>query len=238
MPNTKLTKEKWVNHWQYHRFIYLLIFLLTALGGDMLFQMTAYRSPAERRVDFELVAEYADAEFFLPVAEAALKAGQAFDSTLEEVNFLSLMYSGASDDVYGTQKFMVTIGANDGHVFFASEEIMKQLVNMGLALPLNDLIDEGYLKPVPDAEIAKVTFRVTEDEALAALGERIYALPIGELYGAMQDALHYDVRDKYAIILTYVKNPETTAVVLQSVMDQLTAPAPEWLSGASEEGGA
>lgn len=229
MPNTRMTKQKWVNHWRYNKFQYLLIIAVCVLCGDLLYQVTAYRAPNERKVDFQLVAEYSDADFFTPYAEVALKAGQAFDDTLEEVNFYSLMYSGGSDDVYGAQKYMVMIGANEGHVYFVNHELMEQLVLQGAALPLNDLIDAGHLKTTPEMDLSKVTYTVKDDEALSALGDKVYAMPIGELYGAMTDDVHYDVRGKYAVIMIYVPNPETTAVVLQSVIDQLTAPAPEWV---------
>lgn len=234
MPNTKLTKEKWANHWQYHKFIYILIILLVVLCGDLLFQVTAYRAPSERKVDFQLVADYADAEFFDTYSEKAIADGQAYDETLEEVSFYSLSYSGGADDTYGVQKYMVMVGANEGHVYFLSYDLMKQLVEQGGVLPLNDYIGEGLLKPAEWMDLSETTFHVTEDESLSELGERIYALPLGQLYGVMEDDVHYDIRDKYAVIMAYVKNPETTAVVLQSVIDQMTAPEPAWLSGVSE----
>lgn len=236
MPNTKLTKEKWANHWQYHKFIYVLIVLLVAFCGDLLFQVTAYRAPNERKVDFELVADYADAEFFQTYSEKALADGLAFDETLEEVNFYSLAYSGSEDDTYGVQKYMVMIAANEGHVYFLSYDLMKQLVEQGAALPLDDYIDQGLVKPADWMDLSVTTFKVTDDEGISELGEKIYALPLGQLYGVMEDDVHYDIRDKYAVIMSYVQNPETTAVVLQSVIDQMAAPEPSWLSGVSEEG--
>ena len=69
MPNTKLTRDKLKNHFQYGKMIYLVILAVAALIGNLVFTITVYHAPNERRIDIELIGIYADAS--TPAAQEA-----------------------------------------------------------------------------------------------------------------------------------------------------------------------
>lgn len=236
MPKTKLTRDSWKNHMHYSKYVYVIIALLAWFVVDMTYTMTEYRPPKERKVEIQLVGEYADAEPLKDVAAQALGVGQAFDETLEVVEFFPLMYSGQEDDMYGAQKYMVMVAAQEGHIYFLNRPLMEQMVMQGGALSLDEYIESGVLDP-GDADLSTVTYNAPDlyDEDGATLDERhVYALPLSELGTMLSLDTSYDIRDKYAIIMSYSPNPDTVAVVLASVMEQLEGPMPEWLKTADE----
>ena len=51
MPNTKLTSARLKNHFQYSKMLYLVILVVAAMIGNLVFTMTVYHAPNERRID-------------------------------------------------------------------------------------------------------------------------------------------------------------------------------------------
>lgn len=113
MPNTKLSHDRLHNHFHYNSWVYLVIFVASWIVVDIVLSVTAYRVPAERKVDIQLVGGYAMTDAMDEFEQVALSAGQAFDPTLEAVNFYSTPYSG-ENDMSGSQKLGVLLGAHEG----------------------------------------------------------------------------------------------------------------------------
>lgn len=231
MPNTKLTREKLKNHFDYSKMIYVLIAVLMGFTADLAYTTTEYRPPKDRKVEIQIVGEYSDPEVLSEVAAQALLDGQAFDANLEAVEFFALTYSGLEDDVYGAQKYMVMLGAQEGHIYILNRGLMEQLVLQGAAVPLDDYIASGVLNP-GDADLSKLTYaEPVEDENTPPTGvSHVYALPATGLGKVLDLGVGYDIRDKYFVIMAFAPNPDTTAHVLGSLMDQLAGPLPEWMT--------
>lgn len=83
---------------------------------------------------------------------------------------------------------------------------------------------------VEGMELDNCYFAESTDEEGQPVGPRhLYALPAFTLNLLLDDAIEYDNRDKYMVIVSYVPNPDTTAVVLNSVIEQFTGPIPQWV---------
>ena len=245
MPNTKLTKSSLSNHFDYGKKVYIAIALVTWLLADLLFSTTEYRPPNERNVDIQLVGAYADTEGLVETAAVALEAGQAYerkqaeeagiigegdayDTPLQTVSFYSLMYDTANtEDVYGVQKYMVTLAAQEGDIYIVNRVLLDDLVLQGVAVPLDPYIDAGILDP-GDRDLSRVTFdEPIENEGETPSGNRhIYALQADSLYRMLDEDIGYFTLDKYMLITTFSKNQETSAAVMQSLIDQLTTEKP------------
>lgn len=234
MPNTKLTKKRLNNHFHYSKWIYILIAVVSWVAIDLTFSITAYRAPADRKVDIEVVGSYVNIDGLLPFAEAALSVGQAADPTLEEVNFYSIAYSG-EDDMYGIQKFVVMLGAQEGHIYIVGRSQLEQLVSSGAALPLEGYIESGALA-ASGLDLSEVTFaEPAEEEGQPEGPEHVYALPASGLNRMLEEDISYDNRDKYLVVMAYAPNPDTTVAVLNSLLEQLTAPLPDWAAELPDE---
>ena len=247
MPNTKLTKAALSNHFHYGKFIYAALIIAAWMLTDLVYTATEYRPPNERKVVIEMVGAYSNVDKLVEVARIALEAGQryetdvdrangvdvdakAYEPPLEEVSFFSIDYDTENEgDPYGVQKYMVTIAAQEGDIYFVNRKLMEQLVNEGVAIPLEGYIDAGILKP-GGRDLSAVTFNAPSFEEGGAPGSaRVYALQADTLYRLIEEEI-YDTRGTYMVITTFSANPDTTAVVMQSIIDQLETEKPEWLA--------
>ena len=226
MANKKLTWDAFKNHLHYGKWVYLVIALVAGFGFDLVYQMTSYRAPEERKTDFYLVqGGYVDVEALDGLAAYALKAGQAYDPTLEEVNFLDIAYSGDStQDYYGAQKYGVMLQANQGDVWIMPRVLFEQLYALGSLLPLDPYIESGLLdasalnlsdftRPASSGETDE------NDELLPPDGPiGVYALPVSAI-GALEGA-GFVLNDACIILMPYSSNPETSIAVLNSLIGQ------------------
>lgn len=223
MPKIRLTKESLSNHFHYAKWIYVLIICLSAFGLDLLFTVTEYHPPAERKVEIYLMGGLGDVEQLDGLAARALEYGQTIDPTLEEVTFLPLSYTG-EEDIYGPQKLMVLLAAQEGHVYFVDRTYLEQFINMGVAQPLEGYIDQGLLDP-GDRDLSNVTYEepAPDEDTPPSGATHVYALQAEPLQGLMQteEPIYYP-DDKYIVVCSYVKNMDTTVQVLQFVMDELS----------------
>jgi hypothetical protein len=224
MPNTRITKENLKNHLHYGKWIYVLIAVVAWFAVDLVYQMTEYRPDRYHKVDVQLVGNsvFGD-EGLNAVAEKALEAVKPQDARLEEVNILSIAYSGdASADVYGAQKYTVMLAANEGSVWFINRMLLENMVAQGGALPLDGYIESGAL---PKA--LAVTLPEADEDGNPTGASHVYAVDVSGLGLMLSDDIGYDSRDKVAVIFGACVNPDTAVAVLNSLIAQLTGPAPE-----------
>lgn len=237
MPNTKLTKDRLKNHYQYCKSIYIGIIIAAVMLADVLFTVTAYRSPGERKVEIELVGVYADVANAAPFEQAALEAGQAFErardeaagidvnaadyeTQLEQVQYLTVMYDMTSEDAYyDQQRYMVMLAANEGDIFIVDRPMMNDLIDQGLAVDLTPYIESGVIDP-GERDLSRVTYPEYVEEGQPATGNQcIYALQTDSMAGLWNN-FQYDFREKYMVLMAYSDNQDTSAVVMQTMIEQ------------------
>ena len=222
------------NHFQYRVWVYLLIAVAGWFAADLLYTVTTYHPPSERKVDFVLVqGGFLDTEALSASLSApALVQGQAYDQTLEEVEFYSISYSGDSTaDVYGAQVFLVRIAAQEGDIWILPQTLFTQLHVQGALMPLDDFVEQGLLH-TQGLDLSRCILKApseqtSEDGApLPPDGEEhLYALPVSGLKGL--EEIGYQTQDAYAVMMGYSANPQTSAAVLDWVMEHLKEGLPE-----------
>lgn len=236
MPNTRITRQKWKDHFSYAKKAYIIGILIAMGVASLIYSVTRYQAPNERAVQIALVDSYTAPEKLDEIVPALLKAGQAFDDTLEEVQFLSITYSGdGNTDYEGAQVYMVQVYAGDNDIFIENETMMNELIDQSYCVPLDTF--EGFesfmsrhpevkvLYAVPGANQEDGDEDVNEDEEMPAQEPRPYALDVSTLTGfAERGALN--MKDKYAAVVIMSKNQETSFEVLSAMFDAL-APSEE-----------
>ena len=239
MPNTKLTREKLKVHFHYNRMIYLIVVALSVLAGNLVFTMTEYRAPNERRVDIELVGAYADTstQECKDVKARLLAAGQEaeriadaeqgidvtaadYECALQEVDFFTVEYDETSNDAeasyYGLQKYMVTLAAQEGDIYVLGRNQLIELIEQNAVVPLDGYIERGVIDP-GDRDLGNVTFDEYDDDEKATGERHIYALQAGTLIG-FNDVFSFSPEGKYLAIVRFSQNPDTAAAVLQEML--------------------
>lgn len=240
MPNTKLTREKLKVHFHYSRMIYLIVVVLAVLAGNLVYTMTEYRAPNERRVDIELVGAYADtssqaardalAQMLAAgqEAERIADAEQGIDTTaadyecaLQEVQFLTVEYddtsSNSESSYYGMQKYMVTLAAQEGDIYILSRRQLIELIEQNAIVPLDGYIERGVIDP-GDRDLGNVTFDSYDDDEQATGERHIFALQASLMTG-LGDVLSFDPEGKYMAIVRFSQNPDTAAAVMQEMIE-------------------
>ncbi len=61
---TPLTKARWKHHLAYNGWKYILVLILSIIGWNLIYTMTAYRPPEDKKVDVYLSLASADQTAF------------------------------------------------------------------------------------------------------------------------------------------------------------------------------
>ena len=161
----------------------------------------------------------------------------AFDDTLEEVQFLSITYSGdGAADYEGAKVYTVQVYAGDNDIYIENKTMMEELIDQNYCMPLDTFEGfEEFTRRHPEVEVLyavpganQADGKESTDEDAPVEEPRPYALNISTLKGfAERGALN--MKDKYAAVVIMSKNQETSFEVLSAMFDAL-APSEEAVS--------
>lgn len=231
MPKTPINRETLKTHLQYGKWIYLLIAFACFFVGDLLYTMTEYRAPNERRVDIELVGEGYETASMDEVTASLLETGQAADETLEVVDVVSVQYTeNTSVNTYGTVKFSVIVAAREGDIYVLPKKLFRQLYEGDGVIPLEGYVASGVLS-TDGLDLSAVTLDESSGESdddgnylpKETDVTHLYGLPMDDCAGLRDYG--YDPTDSFAVIMSYSANPDTAAVVLEAFRDAMKGAA-------------
>ena len=170
-----ITKDRLRNAWTYSRWVIVLLIALSLGGCNLFYEMTAYRVPEDKKV-----------EFFLDLygsADAALDGlmESIHREALPELEQVSYRFMNL-DETYGSMQLTTWISAGEGNVFWLTEDTFRMLAESGALQPLQPLIDEGRID-VGEADLA-AGYAVDQDSGTRMLfGVPTAVLPGLEGYG-------------------------------------------------------
>lgn len=225
MPNTKITLQKWKDHYSYAKKVYIIGALIAAGVASLIFSVTRYVAPDERAVIIQMVDTYADTAKMDAEIPALLEAGQAYDASLEEVSFLTISYVG-DDNYEGSQVYTVQVYAGDNDIYLQNDVLTQRMLNEGYAVQLEYLegfeaFNEKYSDYVVWASIPKPEGE--DEDPDIDYGEHAYYVDISKLLGINKLGA-YDVRGKYALIPISSANQNTSFMVLSEMFDRYFVP--------------
>ncbi len=220
MPNTKITRQKWKDHYSYAKKVYIIGALIAAACASLIFAVTRYVAPNERAVIIQMVDTYADPTMMNDDIPAMLAVGQEYDSSLEEISFLTISYIG-DDNYEGSQVYTVQVYAGDNDIYLQNDVLTQRMINEGYAYALEYMegfneFEEKYGQYV----IWQAIENDDEDEEDESIPEEhAYSVDVSALLGINQRGA-YDVREKYALIAINSKNADTCFRVLTDMFDR------------------
>lgn len=228
MPDTKITGGKLKNHWQYAKWKYVIMVIAMAFGWNLIYSVTAPRTPPELKVDIYMVGPAASSD-----ALDALTARAKPDfPDMQELNFINIPLSGDSD-VYAYQRYQTMVGAGEGDVYIVDGGMFESLVDMGGAVALNPYIESGALV-LGDLELGGTTLEApVESEDAPPIGRRVYGVPMDSLFGFLTDS-GFDNRNKVMIVMSFSKNKENAVKMVNWLYANMKADAPEGLEAYDE----
>ena len=178
--------------------------------------MTAPTVPPEQSVIIYLAAGYSNPEPLSGIASEMLTETQKIDSTLKKVEFQSLQYIESEMDYSGPMTLLAKLSVGEGDAFLASRQVMDQLVLGGALLPLDEIVENGWLRRF-ELEPYNVTVKNEEtgEETTYLAGLKIDTLD------ALSEMDAFRNEDAFLAIPANGTNQDTTLHALEIMVDAL-----------------
>lgn len=210
---TPVTSRSIREHLAYAWWKYALVIVLAATGWNLIYTMTAYRPPAEKKVDM-YICGFGEQEALDAYMEQ-VRVNEMSD--MEEMSCLFLTV----DDTYTPMQLMTYIAAGEGDIYLLPKDYFQSYAAEGGFLPLED--DPGVMEAAEAAGISLDKGWRTSSET----GEKhLYGIPASELPGF--GAYLYNTEDTYLSILVNNGNDENSLKFLSILLrDMAVAPAAE-----------
>ena len=176
---TPVTSKSLRQHFTYNWWVYLLIALLAFGLVDLLYTMTAYRSPRDKTIGFYVYGYVNDtgmSAYMNNVRETEM-------SDMEEMSSVML----AMDDTYGPMQLMTYLSAGEGDVYMLSRE---QFLNYSMGGYMVPLENDAELMALFDA--AGVNLQSGWRKETETGENHLYGIPQDKLPGLSQYAYAKD----------------------------------------------
>ena len=128
---TPITKQTIREHWHYSWWKYALLIILALVGWNLIFTVTAYRPPEEKRVDMYVLG-VGDEDKLDSYME---QVRQTAMDDMEEMNCIFMAY----DETYTTMQIMVYLAAGEGDLYMLNKEMFQSYASQAAFLPLEEI---------------------------------------------------------------------------------------------------
>lgn len=211
---TPVTRKAIQQHWNYSWWKYLLLAAGCLFAWNLFFTTTAYRPPAEKKVDFYVCGGVQDE---IDAYMENVRLNEMYD--MEQMSSVVLM----SDDYYSNMQLTTYIYASEGDVYLLGAKEFQSFAEAGAFLPLEDR--EMVTAAAENADITVDRgWRTCTDT-----GERhLYGIPATKLTGL--NAFSIGVKDMYLCVLYNNGNDENSLKFLSILIRDMAEPAAETAS--------
>lgn len=216
MAENRITKKALKHHWSYSWWKYLLLVFLCAAGVDVVFTMTAYRPPEEKKIELYMLNGYCDTTAMKEELDPLF-----FGAHPEQEELTILNINLAGDDMYAAMQFSTYVAAQQGDVCLMPVSEVQKLAADGAEYAFMDLapyIESGVID-AQDIDLTPGTMKSSTGET------GIYAIPADTLYGLL--AYGNDPADSMLCVMDYNGNEQTSAAVLNLLIERYRTEKPE-----------
>ena len=215
MADNRLTKKRLKNHFAYNWWKYALSAAVSAMLVSIVFAVTAYRPPAEKKVELYVLNGYIDTETFQRDFWPEL---QARKPEQEELTVLNINLTDSSN-IYAPMQFSTYVAAQQGDLFLISRDEMRRITADGAQEALVELT--GYLDSgVIDADGMDLK-NGTLDRGDGTTA--VYAIPADTLTGLSRYG--NDPKNSLLCIPIYTKNADSAAALIGLMLEKLRSPS-------------
>ncbi len=213
---TPVTSKSLRQHFTYNWWVYLLIALLAFGLVDLLYTVTAYRSPRDKTIGFYVYGYVNDtgmSAYMDNIRETEM-------SDMEEMTPVML----AMDDTYGPMQLMTYLSAGEGDVYMLPRE---QFLNYSMGGSMVPLENDAELMALFDA--AGVNLQSGWRKETETGENHLYGIPQDKLPGLIQYAY---AQDGFLCVPLTGGNQENAMKFLRILCrDMITAPPEETAAG-------
>ena len=194
-------------HLTYHWWQYVLVIIFAVFGTNLLYTVTAYRSPPEKVVDFFVYGA---------MNETKMKAymenvRQTQMADMEEMDATLLL----EDSTYGLMQLSTYIAAGEGDVYLLPRDEFVNYASTGAFVPLEE--DTELMAIFDEAGVSLQSgWRKNADEGV----NHLYGIPLSRLPG-LSDYVY--AKDGYLSILISCGNTENALKFLRILSADMIA---------------
>lgn len=210
---TPLSKERIRTHFTYSSWKYLVVLLASIFGWNLIYTMTAYRSPEHLRVDVYIqsgtaVDEVVDA-FFKPVWEACIPDMETVDAVI--------LSTSTTEDAYANMQLSVYIMAGEGDIYMLTTDDFKNYASQGAFIDLTTYVDNGMLN-IDGIDVSAGYVATVDDEGVPTGEKQFFGIPAYTLNGFKEKAGVYN-QNLIIGVTAFSGNEENTIKFLNGLIE-------------------
>lgn len=215
MIKDRMTKKWLKNHISYSWWKYLLLCAACVFCVDMLFSMTAYRAPEEKKVEVYVLHDYVEAS-----AMREALSGTFFERFPEQEELTVLSINIGSDDMYARMQFTAYAAAQQGDVYMMPFSEFKNLTaeEYDAFVDLAPYIESGVIK-LRGIDVSEYAVKHADGT------QSVYAIPSDTLYGMTQYS--NDPAGSVLCLTSFGGNIDHAAQMLNLMIEQYHGEKPE-----------
>ena len=210
---TPLNKDRLRTHMTYSSWKYIAVVIASIFGWNLLYTMTAYRSPEHLRIDVYIQSGTASQEvvneFFKPVWDECVPDMETVESII--------LTSSASEDAYANMQLSVYIMAGEGDIYMLKTEDFKNFAAQGAFIDLTTYVENGMLN-IDGIDTAAGYVATTNDEGVPTGEKQFFGIPAYALDGLKTGANIYN-GDLIIGVTGFSNNEENTIKFLNGLID-------------------
>ena len=210
---TPLNKDRLRTHMTYSSWKYIAVVIASIFGWNLLYTMTAYRSPEHLRIDVYIQSGTASQEvvneFFKPVWDECVPDMETVESII--------LTSSASEDAYANMQLSVYIMAGEGDIYMLKTEDFKNFASQGAFIDLTTYVENGMLN-IDGIDTAAGYVATTNDEGVPTGEKQFFGIPAYALDGLKTGANIYN-SDLIIGVTGFSNNEENTIKFLNGLID-------------------
>ena len=214
---TPLEKKRLRTHFAYNSWKYLTVVLASIFGWNLIYTMTAYRSPENLRVDLYIQSATADNE----TVDAFLKP--VWEETVPDMETVSavLLTTSASEDTYATMQLSVYIMAGEGDIYILSTEDFKNYASQGAFIDLTTYVENGMLN-LDGIDVSAGYVATVDDEGVPTGEKQFFGIPAYTLDG-FKTGMNVNNNDLVIGVTAFSNNEENVIKFLNGFIDATRA---------------
>lgn len=222
---TPINRETIRQHLSYSTWKYAVLLIAAIFGWNLIYTMTAYRSPENKRIDVYVQSVTASPE----VIDEFLKP--IWKSTVPEMEVVQSSLLGIADDYTTTIQISTYVAAGEGDIYLLTEEYFKQVASQGAFVDLDPLVEAGILD-ISGIDTAagevKVAVEYDREDNPVTYEQHLFGVPLKSLYGFMTEA-QIDNRNLYAAIMINNQNDENVIPFFNAFIQAGRGEKPDWI---------
>jgi hypothetical protein len=219
MIDLKITKNRFVNHFYYAKWLYVGTILAAIALFSIVFTVTAPVIPKEFKVDINVIGGSIQ-EFIIDEWEEEILALLPEDQ--QKVSINALPFSGGEGGYSVFEVLAARMAAKEDDILIMKKDVYEPLAAQGAFIPLDEYAKKYTFSEEVDLESYKLNYAegVSDD-----MESHLFGVPLNNALGLVE--LSLDPREYVVAVLVYTQSVENALTTLDYLLAKTELPTIE-----------